>query len=178
LFSLDGRLRRQRDTTTVANVGCATLRPHASAGVLCYRRPRRRRRRLAPAAADMGVSGGGTTPPSVARLCRWRNFATCVRWVLGWPGPTDAQWYSHVLCLALNTRAIQNLCAAAISIAILLRTGSPNLKLHGIYLVYTRYIAPKIQMSYDWYMLGIYLLYDKCRIPGNRLVYTMNIPVI
>ncbi len=113
LFSLDGRLRRQRDTTTVANVGCATLQPHASAGVLCYRRPRRRRRRLAPAAADMGVSGGGTIPPSVARLCRWRDFATCVRWVLGWPGPTDAQWHSHVLCLALNTRAIQNLCAAA-----------------------------------------------------------------
>ncbi len=58
------------------------------------------------------VDGGGGLPlpaqtwasAAAAQLhpCRrlgrlWRDFATCVRWVLGWPGPTDAQWRRHVL---------------------------------------------------------------------------------
>ncbi len=74
-----------------------------------------------------------------------------------------------------------------ISIAILLRTGSPNFKLHGIYIpgiyqVYTWYrpyiyddIPQKIQMSYDRYILGIYLLCGECRIPGIYYVYTCHI---
>jgi hypothetical protein len=49
-----------------------------------------------------------------------------------------------------------------ISIAIMLRTGSSNFKMHGIYQVYTRYTPQKPQIFYVRYKLGIYLLYDIC----------------
>jgi hypothetical protein len=71
-------------------------------------------------------------------LYRW-HFATCVPWGPGWPGPTDAQWHHHVLGWILNTLAIQ-ISVPRISIAMLLRAGSPNFKMHGLCRVYTRYI--------------------------------------
>jgi hypothetical protein len=83
-WSLGGRLRWRRDTTTASDVGGATLRPPASAGVLYYRRPRRRRRWLAPAAAAVRVSGAthlASLPPTrtsrlVARLCNLRPLGS------------------------------------------------------------------------------------------------------
>jgi hypothetical protein len=105
------------------------------------------------------------------RRYRQCDFATCVRWRPGWPGPTDPHWLRHVPGWTLNTLAIQNLCAAAYPAQLccgperlISRSISYEIYIPGLDVichVYTCYIyKPNFTVIYQVYTWYIYHQYD------------------